>query len=82
MRKLFENKLALVAMLLFTLALAWNYTHGGVALKGSHLSAAPAAVLIAHAPPMPPCDPCSVSVQIAHAPPMPPEPWGGVRISA
>jgi hypothetical protein len=73
MRQFFGNKLTFVAIaFLFTLALAWNLSHGSDAL-GLCVSATPT-VLSAHGP-VPP-DPSTGGVRVAHGP-VPPDPSTG-----
>ena len=92
MRKLLENRITVVAiLLLFAGALAWNTAQGARTSAPWHFqtgfapataSPAPAPSLpnqIAHGPGMPP-DPWD-QVRVAHGPGMPPDPWDQVRVA-
>src|ERR1035441_5059039 len=75
MRNFFSNKLAYVAILsLFTLACAWNMTHGTPTFSG-HFPLANR-TLTSHGPSLPPdpWNPPSGNLT-AHGPSLPPDPW-------
>jgi hypothetical protein len=86
MRSFFENKIVVAASsCLFTLAFAWNATHGTHPLNGHQLMRGQS-VVVAHGPVLPP-DPwaggnVAAPVTTAHGPVLPPDPWAGGNVVA